>query len=304
LTQAAYSFIGTEIVAIAAGEAKNPRRNLPKAIQRVLMRILFFYIGGTIVIGLLVPSNNPNLNLTTKNTTSPFASPFVIAIQRAGIMGLPSVINACFLTSAWSAASSDLFASSRAIYGLAATGNAPRIFLKTMPNGLPIVAVLFNSCFALLSYMGVNKGSGLVFTYLSNMAAIAGLLTWLGIAITYLRFYKGMKAQGYVRSALPYYSNLQPFAAWYAVCSISLVLLMNGWVVFLKGHWDAATFVTKYLALVLFPILYLGARICFQEGPKKPLQMDFVSNTPEFEAETYDEPPPKNAAETFWQWLM
>jgi amino acid transporter len=76
MTQAAFSFIGTEIVAIAAGEAKNPRRNLPKAIRRVYIRILLFYIGGTTIIGLLVPSNHPSLNL---NTGDAAASPFVIA---------------------------------------------------------------------------------------------------------------------------------------------------------------------------------------------------------------------------------
>ena len=92
---------------------------------------------------------------------------------------------------------------------------------------MPVVAVVFNSSFALLSYMGVGKGSGQVFIYFSTMASIAGLLTWFGIAVTYLRFYKGMKAQGYVRSDLPYYSKFQPFAAWYAVCSISFILLVS-----------------------------------------------------------------------------
>ena len=96
-----------------------------------------------------------------------------------------------------------------------------------MPNGLPIVAVLFNSSFALLSYMGVQKGSGLVFSYFSQMTSIAGLLTWFGISITYLRFYKGMKAQGIDRTKLPYYSKYQPFAAWYAVCSISVIMLVS-----------------------------------------------------------------------------
>lgn len=75
---------------IAAGEAKNPRRNLPKAIKRVYVRILLFYIGGTFVIGLLVPSNDPQLDLGTGTAAS---SPFVIAIQNAGIKGLPSVSN-------------------------------------------------------------------------------------------------------------------------------------------------------------------------------------------------------------------
>ncbi len=73
---------------IAAGEAKNPRRNLPKAIKRVYIRILLFYISGVTVIGLLVPSNDPGLHLTTSNAAK---SPFVIAIKRAGISGLPSV---------------------------------------------------------------------------------------------------------------------------------------------------------------------------------------------------------------------
>jgi amino acid transporter len=151
MTQAAFSFIGTEIVAvrmftasryhrlhrflvqIAAGEAKNPRRNLPKAIRRVYIRILLFYIGGVSIIGLLVPSNDPHLGLN-KGTAA--ASPFVIAIERSGIKVLPHVgtfdhlslvvpdmishslnqiINACLVTSAWSAASSDMYTSSRAL---------------------------------------------------------------------------------------------------------------------------------------------------------------------------------------------
>jgi amino acid transporter len=73
---------------MAAAEAKNPRRNLPKAIRRVYIRLLLFYIGGVFVIGLLVPSNNPLLNVNSNNAS---ASPFVIAINQAGIKGLPSV---------------------------------------------------------------------------------------------------------------------------------------------------------------------------------------------------------------------
>ena len=86
-----------KIVAIAAGEAKNPRRNLPKAIRRVYIRILLFYIGGVSIIGLLVPSSDPSLNLKAKDAGQ---SPFVIAIRHAGIKGLPSV---CFFLCYWEA---------------------------------------------------------------------------------------------------------------------------------------------------------------------------------------------------------
>jgi amino acid transporter len=74
---------------IAAGEAKNPRRNLPKAIRRVYIRILLFYIGGVTIIGLLVPSSDPGLKLGGGTAA---ASPFVIAIKRSGIKTLPGVL--------------------------------------------------------------------------------------------------------------------------------------------------------------------------------------------------------------------
>jgi len=217
---------------------------------------------------------------------------------------LPSIINACLLTSAWSAASSDLFTSSRALYGLALSGNAPKIFLKTLSNGLPIVSVSFSACFALLSFMGVKKGSGRVFGWFANMTAIAGLVTWFGISVTYIRFYKGMQAQGIDRTKLPYYSKLQPYAAWYALCSIVVIMFLSGWSVFLRGEWATDTFVTNYITLVLFPIMYFGAKFYYKQSYKKAEEMDFVTDIAEIEAETYDEPPPRNRAEAFWQWLM
>lgn len=82
------------------------------SIRRVYVRILLFYIGGVTIIGLLVPYNHPDLSLSTSTAAK---SPFVIAIKTAGINGLPSVINAALLTSACSAASSDLYTSSRAL---------------------------------------------------------------------------------------------------------------------------------------------------------------------------------------------
>ncbi|KAI0732334.1 amino acid permease [Fomitopsis betulina] len=301
MTQAAFSFIGTEIVAIAAGEAKNPRRNLPKAIKRVYVRILLFYIGGVIIIGLLVPSNADGLNLETSTAAK---SPFVIAIKTAGIKGLPSVINAALLTSTTSAASSDLYTSSRALYGLAVVGNAPKILRRTTKNGLPYVSLIVCSLFSLLAFMGVTSGSGKVFGWLSNMTSIAGLMSWFGISLIYIRFHAGMKAQGFNRKDLPYSSPLQPYAAWYAMIWCIIICFFSGWSVFLKDNWDTATFVTNYLPLILFPIFYIGAKIWKRVPPRRPEEMDFVTNIKEIEAEMYDEPVPRNWVERFWGWLM
>ncbi|KAF8140082.1 amino acid permease [Boletus edulis] len=301
LDNAAFSFIGTEIVAIAAGETKNPRRNLPRAIRRVYIRILLFYILGTFVIGLLVPYTNSQLKLSGGGTA---ASPFVIAIEIAGIKSLPSIINACLLSSAWSAASSDLYTSSRALYGLAIAGNAPKFFARTTKSGLPFISVVFCALFTLLAFMAISTGAGQVFTWFSNMTAVAGLMTWFGICVTYIRFYSGMKAQGIDRKTLPFSTRVQPFAAWYGAFTTLIICLFNAWSVFLRGKWNTATFVTSYLPLVLFPILYIGARFYYRTPIVKPEDMDFVSDIAQIEADEEPDVPPKNKADAFWQWLV
>lgn len=133
--------------------------------------------GGTFIIGLLVPSNDEGLALNSGNA---LASPFVIAIRRAGIPVLPSIINACLLTSAWSAASSDLYTSSRALYGLSIARQAPKIFSRTTRRGLPWISISFCALFAALSYMSLQSTAGEVFGYFSNLTAAAGLMTWWG----------------------------------------------------------------------------------------------------------------------------
>jgi amino acid transporter len=82
-------------------------------------------------------------------------------------------------------------------------------------------------------------------------------------------------------------------------CSL-ILLQFSGWKVFLKGNWAVDTFVTNYIPLVLFPILYIGAKFVHRQPMPTPLEMDFYSGIAEIEADTYDEPPPKNAWEKFW----
>jgi amino acid transporter len=162
LINAAFAFIGTEITAIASAEAADPRRAVPRAIKTVWIRLVVFYLCSAFVIGLLVSPTDPSLSLGTAAAKSPF----VIAIKNAGIKILPSIINAALVTSAWSAGIADLFISSRALYGLAYRGHAPKIFLKTNKTGLPWVCVLLGGAFSLLSFMAAATGSaGTAFGY-------------------------------------------------------------------------------------------------------------------------------------------
>lgn len=275
LIQAAYAFIGTEIIGMTAAETQNPRKNIPRAIKGVYVRICVFYILGVFVLGLICPSNDSRL---TSGTNTAASSAWVIAIQIAGIKTLPSIINVCLLTSAWSAGSSDFYTASRALYGLATLGQAPKIFRKTNRFGTPYVSLLGCALLGLLAYMGSSSGSSRVFGWFSNMSAVTGMINWLGICITSLRFRKGLKAHGIDPSSLPFSSRLQPYVAWWSLCWVILIIIFADWSVFLKGKWDHAAFISTYFPVPFFIVLYFGYKYYYKTQILKPSEMDFVTS--------------------------
>jgi L-asparagine transporter-like permease len=116
---ASFSFSGTELTGLAAAEAENPRKEIPKATKQVVWRICIFYIVNLFLIGLIVPANSPQL---TDSGAESRHSPFVIAIQLAGIKALPSIFNAIILISVMSVANSCTFGSTRTFQALAQHG--------------------------------------------------------------------------------------------------------------------------------------------------------------------------------------
>lgn len=240
LVNASFSYGGVEMVAVAAGEAENPRKNIPKAVQRVFWRIIFFYVLGSLAIGVVVASDDPDL----LHGTGSAASPWVIAVQRAGIQALPSIINAVILTSASSSANAFLYTGSRYLFALAQNGQAPRVFLKCSKRGVPVYAILFTASFACLTYMTVAKSSATVFVWFQTLTTITSLLTWVSILIAYIRFKKALEVQGINRDDLPFKSKFQPYAAWIGLVFFLLIILFNGWQVFTAGNWDVQAFIT------------------------------------------------------------
>ncbi|EIM81052.1 amino acid transporter [Stereum hirsutum FP-91666 SS1] len=274
LIGAGYAYLGTEILGMTAAEIQNPTKNIPKAIRGIWIRILIFYILGVFILGMIVPSDN---NLLTTSTGTAASSPWVIAIQLSGIKVLPHIANACFLTAAWSAGSSDLYTSSRAMYGLATIGQAPKIFARTNKYGTPIYAIGLSVALGFLAYMGVTGNSSTVFGYFSNMSTVSGMFNWFGICLTSIRFRQGLKAQGISHKNLPWYSPLQPYAAWWGLGWTFLIIVFADWSVFLKGNWDTASFITNYLPIPIFIILYFGYKFWYKTKIVSLEEMDFVT---------------------------
>lgn len=121
---AAFAYTGTELTGLAAAETANPKKEIPKASNQVIWRIGIFYIVNLLLIGLIVPANSP---LYSGDGPASRRSPFVIAIQLAGIKALPSIFNAVILISVMSVANSCTFGSTRTIQALAANGTSPHV---------------------------------------------------------------------------------------------------------------------------------------------------------------------------------
>ncbi|EGV65165.1 hypothetical protein CANTEDRAFT_113642 [Yamadazyma tenuis ATCC 10573] len=305
IIKSAFAFIqGPELVALAAGEAKKPRQNIPFAARTFVYRVIFFYVLGALVIGVIVPYTNPNLLSGSGNGAS---SPFVIGIKNAGIKVLDHIVNAVILTSAWSSGNSYLYASTRSLLGLAREGYAPKFLDKTNKYGVPIT-IIPCAAFSLLAYLNVSNSSAEAFNWFSNICTISGLIGWVCLGISYLRFRKACSVQG-IYETLPYKAPFQPYLTWFVIVFVTIVCITNGYAVFFD--FNGSDFVAAYITLPLFFGLYFGHKIYMKvvHGYTRwyypAEEIDLITGLAEVEAEDAAEPEriPKNFAEKVWFWM-
>lgn len=199
---AAFAFGGTELVGLAAAEAADPRKSLPKATKQVFWRITFFYVVSLFIVGLILPSDDESLLGSTGAHTK--ASPFVLAIQMAGIKGLPSVFNAVITISVLSVANSCSFASTRTMQALGATGMGPRVLTYIDRKGRPLTCVLIQLLFGLLAFITEASSGGTVFAWLLAFSGLSSFFVWGSICLSHIRFRYAWKLQGHSLDELPY----------------------------------------------------------------------------------------------------
>ncbi|EXJ77813.1 AAT family amino acid transporter, partial [Capronia epimyces CBS 606.96] len=300
LVYAAFTFGGVEMVVAAAGEAENPRKNIPKAVRRTVYRILFFYVLGTLALGLIVSANDPHLlHAQASGAAGAAQSPWVIGITNAGITVLPSIINAVVLTSAVSSSNAFLYTGSRYLYALALNGHAPRIFLRCTKAGVPIYAVGLTALMSLLTYMTVSVSGSDVFLWFASLITVACLLTWMSICIAYIRFRKAQSVQGFEMVDLGLRPRLQPYLAWASLVFFVVIVFFNGFEVFIRGHWSVSDFLTSYLGIPVFAALYVFWKLLKKTRIHPLDQVDLI--TGKQEVDDMDGCWPKVQPKNLWQ---
>ena len=209
-----FAYGGIEIIGITAGEAKDPEKSIPRAINSVPMRILVFYVGTLFVIMSIYPWNQVGTN----------GSPFVLTFAKIGITAAAGIINFVVLTAALSGCNSGMYSCGRMLYALAKNRQLPTAMAKVSRHGVPVAGVavsiailLIGSC---LNYIIPNPQR--VFVYVYSASVLPGMVPWFVILISQLRFRRAHKA---AIASHPFRSILFPWANYVTMAFLICVLI-------------------------------------------------------------------------------
>lgn len=258
---AGFSFQGTEMVGIAAGESATPETSVPKAIKQVFWRILLFYIFAIFIIGMIIPYTNPNL--LSAEATDVAISPFTLVFEKAGLAFAASVMNAVILTSVLSAGNSGLYASTRMLWAMARDKKAPKFLGKVNRRGIPMAALIVTTIVGAMTFITTLTENGtVIYTWLLSASGLTGFIAWVGIAISHYRFRKAFIKQGHDLSELKYKAKFFPFGPILALVLCILVIVGQDYAAFLKPEFTNPAWWQKigisYIGLPIFLVFWLS----------------------------------------------
>ncbi len=275
---AGFSFQGTEMVGVAAGESKDPKKTIPIAIKQIFWRILLFYVVCIFIIGTLISYDDPRL-LQAASSDNIALSPFTLLYEKAGFAFAAGVMNAVILTAILSAGNSGMYSSTRMLFDMAKNGSAPKFFAKLDGRGVPMNALYATTAIAALCFLTTFIGEQQVFNWLLNMSGMCGFIVWLGIAVSHYRFRKGYLAQGYKLEDLAYTAKFFPFAPWFAFILCTIVVLGQNYQAVLDG--DIVGVISTYIGIFLFLAIWLGYKIKYNTKLVSYKEMDVKPMNPD-----------------------
>ncbi|KAF2758911.1 AAT family amino acid transporter [Pseudovirgaria hyperparasitica] len=257
---AAFTVAGPDLISLAAGEIRNPRRTIPRVARLVFYRLVGFYVIGVLAVGIICSSRDTRLlNALDAGTSGSAASPWVIGIENLSISGLPGLINALILLSGWSCGNAYLYSASRTLYSLARDAQAPRLFKKCTAAGVPVFAVTAVSLLACMTFLVASDSAITVLFWFINLTTIALILTYTGMLVTFVCWHRALRAQNISRSILPYRAPLAPYSAYLAIGVGCTVMLFIGFDVF--EPWSTQGFITSYFGLAFGVVMFVGWKV-------------------------------------------
>ncbi|KAG6003518.1 hypothetical protein E4U21_001918 [Claviceps maximensis] len=285
---AAFAFTGTELVGLAAAETANPRKSLPTAIKQVFWRISLFYIVALTLVGLLVRYDDARL-IDGEGKSGAKASPFVIAIEKAEIEVLPSIMNAVILVAVLSVGNSAVFGSSRTLAALANLSQAPKILGYVDKRGRPLVAIFIAALLGLLSFLADLREQGIVLEWLVAISGLSTVFTWMSICLCHIRFRRAWAHHGRTLNDMAYTSQVGVAGSYLGLSLNVLVLVAQFWVGAFPIGWQdmepaviAQNFFLKFMGVPIIFAFYVCHKVCYRTRSVRIRDMDIDTGRRDF----------------------
>ena len=200
-----FAFSGTELIGVAAGETQDPAKNVPKAINTAIWRLLIFFVGTIVVISALLPHQMAGLNAEGVSS-----SPFVTVFEHIGIPYAEDIIRFVIITALLSAANSGLFAASRMMWSLSYKKMLPAVFSRVNSRGIPYVAIIITMFGALPGLLSEQFAPETIFKNLLGVAAFTMVVVWMSICLSQFNFRRQWYKAGRTKEELGFAAPLFP----------------------------------------------------------------------------------------------
>lgn len=284
---ASFSMGGTEFLALSVAEVRNPRTALPMAIRLVFVRVVVFYLGTLMFVGLLVPYTSPRLMGSGSSSTS--ASPYVLAAALHGVDVIPHIMNAMILNSVTSVATAAMYSLSRLLRSLARQGYAPKWFDYTDKAGRPLRAWLVTILAACFAFIATYNQQDVVFNWLLSIVALSIVLIWPMLCVCHLRWRAALRYNKVSLDTLGFVSYTGELGSWYSIVVNALILIGQFWVaLFPDGDADINNFFQNYLTVPFTLICFVIHKVFWGSWTKwyiKTEDIDIYLNRTIYDAE-------------------
>lgn len=295
-----FTCVGPEYISMVSAEAKHPRIYIKSAFKTVYWRFAIFFIGGAVCVGVVIAYNDASLvGAITSGKSSSAAFPYIITMQNHGITGLPGLCSALMVTSVFSAGNVYTYAATRALYGLAINGRAPRFLTYTTKKGVPLPCFVVVMAFSFLSLLQISGGAYQMLNRLISLTTANILIGYIIIMVTYISFYRTCKAQGFDGSKLPYVGRVQPYCGYVGLAWFTAMLFCFGYRSFTP--WDTTGFFLNYTMLIFCPLYFVFWKFYKKTRWLGPLEVDLKWEADAIAA--YEEIEEEQPA-TFWREML
>lgn len=321
-----FAYTGIEMAFVASGEAINPRKTIPSATKRTFCVVLVIYVFIIFSVSINMYSGDPRLEpyfagsysarnkaaqkrigtewqLSRKCHDSLYrdkkdciditSSPWVLALQNFGFCTFSAVFNGILIFFTSGAEICSLFSSSRTLYAMAVQRKAPAIFQRCNKQGVPYASVIFCSMFGVVAYLAVDRSALENFDVLANMSSASTCIIWMGLNVSFLRFYYALKTRRDIISrdekSYPYRSPFQPYLAFYGLFGCSLFIIFMGFTNFIHHFWSVRSFFAAYGGLILFIVCYLGYKMIGTSKIQRLDQLDMDTGRREMDRVIWNE---------------